>query len=502
MPITACRGTVDLLPGETARWAQVEGLAQAIAVRFGYKEIRTPAFEVTELFTDTIGEDSDIVEKELYTFRDKSGRSLTLRPEMTTPTIRAYLEHNLGSQSQIKTYYVGEIYRYERPNQGKMREAHQFGVEAIGSSLPAVDAELVDLALSFFGELGLKDVRLEVNSIGCKKCRPTYQSVLRDFFTGKDDVLCPDCERRKERNPIRVMDCRREGCMAITNTAPTVFQSLCTDCKNHFFTFKDHLTQMGYQVHGNPRVVHGLNYYSRTVFQIHSAHLPVGNPLCSGGRFDDLIAQLSNSSTPGIGFAVALERTIAAMEKESVPPPAEPRVDCFLVGTGEEAERIMTRTMHQLRKRGYRVERDYSARGMKNQLKMAEKFSAAYTALVGEEDTRVTQVQITDNSRGTQENVNVGRLIDALEYRLRRDAREKGRDRGRERGEEESRRERGRDRVERDDRHRERGGRDRGRDRDRDRDRERGEDADDGARFAEWAATYAEAARSAAPRAP
>lgn len=504
MPITACRGTVDILPAETSRWRQVEEAAHRIAQRFGYKEIRTPAFEVTELFTESLGEDTDIIERELYTFRDKSGRSLTLRPELTVPTVRAYLEHNLGNQQHCKSYYLGEIWRYERPQPGRLREAHQFGLEALGSASPAVDAELVDVAFTFFQELGLKDLRLEVNSIGCKKCRPAYQAVLRDFFAGKDDVLCQDCERRKERNPLRVLDCKKDACLAVTNTAPTVFQSLCSDCKNHFFTFKEHLAQMGYAVFGNPRVVHGLSYYTRTVFQIHSTHLGPFNPLCAGGRFDELVGQLGASATPAMGFACGLERTILAMEKESVAAPEEPKVDAFLVGIGEEAERIMTRTMHQLRKRGYRVERDYMARGLKNQLKLAEKMTPSYTIIVGEEDARVTQVQVSDNVRGTQETINVGRLIDAVEFRLRRDQRDKGRRdrhevdevrRGRdERGREEfGERGRGRDRY-------------RGRERDREdverrpREAERGDEAVEAARFAEWAATYAEAARSAVPR--
>jgi len=220
MPITACRGTVDILPHETSKWRHVESVAHRVAQHFGFKEIRTPAFEVTELFVEAIGEDTEVIEREIYTFRDKSGRSLALRPELTVPTVRAYLEHNLGTQSSLKAYYLGEIWRYERPQQGRLRESHQFGVETIGSASPALDAELVDVAMTYFAALGLKDLRLEVNTVGCRKCRPVYQQVLREFFGGKDDVLCQDCERRKDKSPLRILDCRRENCLAVTATAP------------------------------------------------------------------------------------------------------------------------------------------------------------------------------------------------------------------------------------------------------------------------------------------
>jgi histidyl-tRNA synthetase len=503
MPITACKGTVDILPAETTRWRQLEETAHRVAQLFGYKEIRTPAFEVTELFTEALSDATEVIERELYTFRDKSGRSLTLRPEMTVPTVRAYLEHNLGSQSPLRAYYLSEIWRYERPVPGRTRESHQFGVEAIGSPSAALDAEMVDLAMHFFKELGLKDLRVEVNSVGCKRCRPAYQALLKDFFLGKDDVLCQDCERSKDKNPIRILDCRKDSCLAVTNTTPTIFQTLCADCKTHFFSFKDHLTQMGLTVNGNPRVVVGLGYYTRTVFQVVSPALGPHNPLCSGGRFDDLIAQLGSSATPAVGFAIGLERTLLALEKAAVPPPVDPKIDVFLIGTGEEAERIMSRTLHQLRSRGWKAERDFSGKGIKNQMKIAEKAGATFQVVVGEEDTRVTQVQVHDMARGSQENVSVNRLVDALEFKLRREQRDRGRDtaRGSRDGEE-----RGRDRGR---------GRDRDRlgreERDRDRDYvrsdrgdrgERGERErdDEGARFNEWAATYSEAQRSSPPR--
>jgi histidyl-tRNA synthetase len=502
MAITACRGTVDILPAETPRWRQVEEAAHRVADLFGYKELRTPAFEVSELFTTSLGEDSDIVEKELYTFRDRSGRSLTLRPELTVPVVRAYLEHNLGSQLQLKTYYVGEIWRYERPQSGRLREAHQFGVEALGSASPALDAEMVDLAMTYCAAVGLKDLRLEVNSVGCKKCRPAYAQVLKEFFLGKDDVLCQDCERRKERNPIRVLDCRKDACLAVTNTAPTIFQALCPDCRNHFFSFKEHLGQMGYAVNGNPRVVHSLGYYTRNVWQIVSTHLGPFNPVSTGGRYDELIGQLGSTGAPACGLAIGLERVLMAMEKEAVPPPEEADLDVFLVGTGEEAERLMTRAIHQLRSRGWRVERDYMGRGIKNQLKSSEKMSPRYTVLVGEEETRVSQVTVTDTARNSQENVSIARLVDSLDFKLRRDARERGRDKGRGR--------RGgevavRPREEAAERAEPRGRREEPAPR-----RERGEgrgrreapprEEESGALFNEWAATYSEAARASGQR--
>lgn len=518
MAITSGRGSFDILPADTPRWRQLEELAHRVALQFGYGEIRTPAFEPTELYTAALGDDNDIVEKELYTFRDRAGRSMTLRPEFTAPTVHACLEHGLNGQTQFKGYYLGEIWRYERPQTGRTREIHQFGAEVIGSPSPAVDAELVDMAITFLQSLGLQDLRIEVNSVGCKKCRPAYQQVLREFFLGKDDVLCQDCERRKERNPIRVLDCRKDGCLGITNTAPTVFQSLCPECRNHFFSFKDHLAQMGHAVNGNLRVVHNLGFYSRNVWQIVSPHLGSFNPLVTGGRFDELVGQIGNSNAPGVGQAVALERVILAMEKEALPPAVVPAPDVFLVGTGEEAERVMTRVMHQLRKRGFRAERDYTGRGIKNQTKSAEKAGPAFTVLVGEEETRVTQVVVTDNGRGSQESVSLVRLVENLEFKLRRETRERERerDRGREKGREERsrrvevaegrtrRRDEGvereaarsrEERPEREGRTREENGR-RGRGR-------RAESEEEGvARFDEWAATYSEAQRNAPERPP
>lgn len=507
MPITPSRGTVDVLPAETPRWRQLEEAAHRIAQLFGYKEIRTPAFEPTELFTSSLGECSDIMEKELYTFRDRSGRSLTLRPELTVPVVRAYHEHNLGNQFQLKAYHIGELWRYERSQSGRTREGHQFDVEAIGSSSSSLDAELIDLAMTYLEALGLTALRLEVNSVGCKKCRPAYQQVLRDFFLGKDDVLCQDCERIKERNPMHILDCRKDTCITVTNTTPTIFQTLCPDCRNCFSTLKEHLGQMGYTVNGNPRIVQGPGYYTRNVWQIVSPHLGPSNPLCSGGCYDELVGQLGSNGAPAAGLAVGLERAIAAMEKESIKPPDIPPIDVFMVGTGEEAERIMTLTLHLLRKRGHRVERDYVGRSLKNQLKSAEKLAPLYTVVVGEEETRVTQVSVHDTARGTQENVAVGRLVDALEYRLRRQTRERGRvaDQGREPS---TGRARGRGREEEP----ERGVRDEAErpvQSDRDRTgRTRGTadyraPADESAaRFNEWAATYSEAARASVPRPP
>lgn len=520
MAISPSRGSLDILPSDTPRWRQLEELAHRLALQFGYQEIRTPAFESSEVFANTLGDDNEVIDKELYTFRDRTGRSLTLRPEFTVPTVRASIEHGLHAQSHLKAYYIGEVWRYERPQTGRVPEAHQFGAEVVGAPSSAVDAELVDLALTFLHALGLEDLRLEVNSVGCKKCRSVYQQVLRDFFLGKDDVLCQDCERRKERNPLRILDCRKESCIGVTNTAPTVFQSLCPDCRNHFFSFKDHLTQMGHTVNGNLRVVHNRGYYSRNVWQIVSTHLGAFSPLCTGGRFDELVGQMGTSPAPGVGLAIALDRTIAAMEKEGLPPAAAPAPEVFMVGAGEEAERVMSRVIHQLRKRGHRVDRDYSGRGIKNQTKAAEKSGATFVVLVGEEETRVSQVTVTDAVRGAQETVSVSRLVDTLEYKIRRETRD--RDRDRDRGRDRDRADRGRraegaearprhreeplerepaariqeERPERESRGRDESGR-----RGRGRRIEVSED-ESAARFDEWAAAYSEAARNAPERPP
>lgn len=541
MPITACKGTVDILPAETARWRQVEAAAHLIAQRFGYQEIRTPAFEATELFTGALVDDTDVVDREFYTFKDRSGRSITLRPEFTLPTLRAAIEHGLLGNGMFKGYYLGEVWRHDRPQGPRLSDTHHFGVEAVGATTPAMDAEVVDAALAFFAEAGLRDVRVEVNTIGCKRCRPAYQTVLRDFFAGKDDVLCPDCERRKDRNALRILDCRREVCVKVSNTAPTVFGHLCADCKTHFQTFKDYLALMGHTVHGSMRLVYGTGYYSRTMFQIVSPLLGGEAPLCVGGRYDDLVAGLGGPAAPGVGFSVGLERTLQALAREEHSAPKE-RVDVFFVGSGDEAERIMAKTMHQMRKRGFRVERDYTSRSLKNQQRTCERFAPVLVVSLGEEDARVTTVQVQDVARGSQESVHINRLVEALDYKLRREQRETRerapeRLRGRTEGSDElgrrSRRDRGRDREplgaqgsadeaqavrEPEEQEREgraglasEGRRERGRDRFRGRERERGtgdarggaraegsDEGGDGARFAEWAAAYAEAARQQA----
>jgi len=384
--LKAPRGTADILPPQTSKWVYVEEAMRRFASRFGYEEVRTPIFENSELFMRSIGEATDIVTKEMYTFTDKGGRSNTLRPEMTASVIRAFLEHQLASQSLLKWFYIGPGFRYERPQSGRFRQFHQLGVEAIGSENPALDAEVISLALELFRALGLKNLEVKVNSIGCEQCRPAYREKLRDYFRAHLTELCEDCRtHRFEKNPLRILDCKVESCRQILSKAPTAVDHLCAKCAEHFRKLKHWLDQLGLVYTLDPFLVRGLEYYTRTVFEVISKELGAQNTLCGGGRYDNLVELLGGPPTPAVGFAAGIERIILVMENLHVEFP-EHKVDLYVVALGERAEEYLLPVMTRLRRFGLHVRGDYNLRGIGAQLKEADRFGARWSLLMGENE--------------------------------------------------------------------------------------------------------------------
>ena len=307
------RGTKDILPSVSGQWQYIEGKIREICNLFSYKEIRTPIFEHTELFLRGIGDTTDIVEKEMYTFTDRGERSLTLRPENTAAVVRAYLENKLYADNQLaKLFYIGPMFRYDRPQAGRYRQFHQFGIEAIGLSNPAVDAEIITLAVQFLQKLGLTELNLQLNSVGCPKCRPVYREKLQEFLQDKVEDLCNDCKSRYDRNPMRILDCKNEKCTALSQGAPEMIECLCDDCGTHFNKLKELLTATNISYNLNPRLVRGLDYYTKTAFEIQYEPLGAQSAVCGGGRYDGLIGECGGNDTPAIGFAIGIERVLLA----------------------------------------------------------------------------------------------------------------------------------------------------------------------------------------------
>jgi histidyl-tRNA synthetase len=418
MDIKAPRGTYDILPSESPKWHMVEEKARNLAALFGYNEMRTPIFEQTELFVRGIGVDTDIVQKEMYAFKDKNGRSMTLRPEGTATVVRACLEHNLCQNSLVKVYYIGPFLRYERPQSGRYRQFYQFGLEALGSKLPSLDAEIIEATYQFFTMCGLKELHVEMNSIGCRECRPQYKEALVSFFRGKGEELCEVCNHRLEHNPLRILDCKAKGCRDIAHVAPSIFGFLCNDCKNHFSKLQHYLEEVKLPFTINPLIVRGLDYYTRTVFEVISSDLGAQDALCGGGRYDHLAEEVGGKLIPAVGVAIGLERTLYVMEKAGLPFPDAQSLDVYLVSLGEEADSMVHHMLKEFRDRGIKADRDYMGKGLKAQMKDANHRNARFVILVGSDEIRTQSVTIKCMQSGEQKTYPVVSIVDVVRERM------------------------------------------------------------------------------------
>ncbi|WP_371370748.1 histidine--tRNA ligase [Sporomusa aerivorans] len=412
MLTTGPRGTRDILPDSSGYWQYVEQVIRQVCRNFAYQEIRTPVFEHTELFLRGIGETTDIVEKEMYTFNDRGKRSITLRPENTAAVVRSYLEHKLYAGPQpVKLFYIGPMFRYDRPQAGRYRQFHQFGIEALGAKGPAIDAEIISLAVDFLNRLGLSDLRLLINSVGCPECRPVYRTKLQDFFREKLPHLCPDCQSRYDRNPMRILDCKNENCAEHSQGAPHMAECLCDECNSHFSGLKDLLTAAGINFELNPRLVRGLDYYTKTAFEIQYAPLGAQSAVCGGGRYDGLVAECGGQPTPGIGFAVGIERVLLALEKQALLPVLTNSIDAFIAPLAEATQAKAFEIVTELRKAGFTADMDFMNRSLKAQMKYANKYPARFVVLIGEDELRQNKVMLKNMETGNQELIDKTSLI-------------------------------------------------------------------------------------------
>lgn len=409
MSLKAARGTVDILPSEVKKWQYIEEKIKNICDRFHYKEIRTPIFEHTEVFQRGVGETTDIVQKEMYTFPDRGGRSLTLRPEGTAGIVRAFVQNKMfGSPIQpVKLYYFMQLFRYERPQQGRMRQLHQFGVEALGSADPAIDAEIIGLAMTVYKELGLKSLKLVINSLGDNESREDHRGALIKHFTPYIDELCNDCQTRLEKNPLRILDCKKDMEHPAMEQAPSILDYLNESSKEYFAKVKMYLNQMEIDYVIDENLVRGLDYYNHTAFEIMSEAEGFGaiTTLLGGGRYNGLTQELGGPDTPGIGFGMGLERLLMALEAEKIEIPVEETLDCFFVAMGEAAETEAVRLMHQLRLVGIKVDKDYQQRKIKAQFRAADRLKANYVLILGENEIEQNIITVRSMKDGEQREI-------------------------------------------------------------------------------------------------
>ena len=415
MLTNAPRGTKDILPDTVGDWNYVEGEIRELCRRFGYSEIRTPIFEHTELFQRGIGEGTDVVDKEMYTFTDRGERSITLRPENTASAVRAYLQNKLYAQSNlVKLFYIGSMFRYDRPQAGRMREFHQFGVEALGEANPAVDAEVILLAMNLLEGLGLKDLELSINSVGCPKCRSKYRTMLQDFFRDKLDDLCEDCRSRFERSPLRILDCKKDSDKPYMADAPKITDCLCEECADHFAKLKELLTSAGISFTHDPRLVRGLDYYTKTAFEIKYPPLGAQSAVAGGGRYDGLIEEMGGNPTPAVGFATGLERLLLALESQNLLPEKNRSVDAYVVALGEAAQAEGFKLLNNLRQQGLSAAMDFAGRSMKAQMKQANKLGAKYSVILGEDEIAEGVVMLRSMEDSSQAKVPMNQVAEKI----------------------------------------------------------------------------------------
>lgn len=411
------RGTHDILPAEAPRWRAVERTFRELCRRYGYRELRTPVFEQTDLFARTVGETSDLVTKQMYTFADPGGDRFTLRAEGTAPAIRAYLQHSLAATAPVtKLFYLCPIFRYERPQAGRYRQHHQVGIEVLGAGDPAVDAEVIAFGAAYLDRLGITDAVVKLNSVGCPVCRPSYREVLRAAVGDHVADLCPDCQRRFRENPLRMLDCKRPRCRELLRDVPGSADSLCPECETHFAAVQELLADLDLPVELDPRLVRGLDYYTKTAFEfVHTAGLGAQTALIGGGRYDGLVEECGGKPTPGIGFGSGIERVLLVQEALGVAPAADDGLQVFVVTLGAAPRRAGLRLLAALRAAGIAADTDYLGRSMKAQMKEANRRQCRFAVIVGDDELAQETATVRDMTLSRQEQVPFTDLVDHLQ---------------------------------------------------------------------------------------
>lgn len=408
----AIKGTKDVLPNEVHKNQYIESTCLSVAEQFGYKEIRTPVFEHTELFQRGVGDTTDVVQKEMYTFDDKGGRSITLRPEGTAGAARAFLENGLNNEAlPQKVCYLTSCYRYEKPQAGRLREFHQFGIECFGATQPLADAEMISLAKQVFDQLGVKDLHLEINSIGCPECRAEYHKALKEYFSQRQDELCDTCRDRLDRNPMRILDCKSPVCSEIAKDAPVVLDYLCDECKEHFEKVKKYLDAMNIEYIINPKIVRGLDYYTKTVFEFVSDAIGSQGTVCGGGRYDGLIEEFGGQRTPSLGFGMGLERLQLVMEAQGCDFPQAEKTDLFIVALGEKAELKAVEIAKDMRAEGFSVLYDLNGRSLRAQMKYADKVGSKFNVVIGENEVDENKATLKNMATGDKADVSLETFV-------------------------------------------------------------------------------------------
>lgn len=408
----AIKGTNDVLPGESYKNQYIESTCLSVAEKYGYKEMRTPVFEHTELFQRGVGDTTDVVQKEMYTFDDKGGRSITLRPEGTAGAARAFLENGLSNEAlPQKICYLTSCYRYEKPQAGRLREFHQFGIECFGATSPLADAEMISLAKQVFDELEVKDLHLELNSIGCPTCRAEYHKALKEYFESRKDELCDTCRDRLDRNPMRILDCKSPVCHEIAQGAPVVLDYLCDECREHFDTVKKYLDAMNIEYVVNPQIVRGLDYYTKTVFEFVSDSIGAQGTVCGGGRYDGLIQELGGQPTPSLGFGMGLERLKLVMDAQNCPYPDEEKPDLFIVAMGEKAVLKAVEIAKDMRDEGFSVLYDLNGRSLRAQIKYADKLGAKFNVVIGDNEVDNGTAKLKNMATGDTKDINLTTFV-------------------------------------------------------------------------------------------
>ena len=415
MAMKAPKGTKDMLPQDAYRWQYIEEEWAKICSEYGFREIRTPVFESTDLFNRGVGDTTDIVQKEMYTFEDMGGRSITLKPEGTSPAVRAFIESNLYAETQpTKIFYDTPCYRYEKPQAGRLREFHQFGIENFGTPSMMADAEIIALGHDFLKRMGIEDIELHISSVGCRKCRPVYRKVLQDYLRPKYDCLCETCKSRFDKNPMRILDCKSPEDKEAVKDAPMMIDYLCEDCRSDFEDLKSYLDAMGIEYVVDPSIVRGLDYYTKTAFEFITTKIGAQGTVCGGGRYDHLIEEVGGPDMPGVGFGLGKERLLLLMEACGHDFGAAPSPQIFLAWIGDEAKLYALNLLHELRGKGIRADMDTKERNLKGQMKYANKLGAEYTAVIGGDEVASGEITLKNMSTSEQTKVRREDLADVL----------------------------------------------------------------------------------------